>query len=150
MKEIDLQEVREYIISNPNAKIYFGCDSTKFRKGGDWHARFVTAIVVYEKDRNKIFGEVSYERDFDANPSRPALRMMNEVYKVSAMVTELAEDLSDRYFEVHLDINPNILHGSSVAISQAIGYIKGVNGIEPKVKPDAWCATHVADKLLKD
>ena len=75
---------------------------------------------------------------------------MNEVYKVSAMVTELAPDLEDRYFEVHLDINPNILHGSSVAISQAIGYIKGVNGIQPKVKPDAWCATHVADKLLKD
>lgn len=149
MKEIDLDEVRAYIESNTNAKIYFGCDSTKFRKDGSWHARYVTAIVVYEKDRNKIFGEVSYERDFDANPSRPALRMMNEVYKVSAIVSELTDILVDRYFEVHLDINPNILHGSSVAIGQAVGYIKGVNGIDPKVKPEAWCATHVADKLLK-
>lgn len=150
MKEINLQEVKEYIRENPNAKIYFGCDSTKFRKGGDWHARFVTAIVVYEKDKNKIFGEVSYERDFDKDPSRPGLRMMNEVYKVSAMVLELSDILSDRYFEVHLDINPNIVHGSSVAIQQAVGYIKGVNGIEPKVKPCAWAATHVADRMLKE
>jgi len=53
MKEIDLEEVRKYIRENPKAKIYFGCDSKKFRKGGDWHARYVTAIVVYEKDKNK-------------------------------------------------------------------------------------------------
>jgi predicted RNase H-related nuclease YkuK (DUF458 family) len=149
MKEIDLDEVRAYIRENPNAKIYFGCDSTKFRKGGDWHARYVTAIVVYEKDNNKIFGEVSFERDFDKNPSRPALRMMTEVYKVSAMVLELSDALKDRYFEVHLDINPNIMHGSSVALQQAIGYIKGVNNISPKVKPDAWAASCVADHLLK-
>jgi len=149
MKEIDLNEVRNYIKENPNAKIYFGCDSTKFKKHGEWHARFVVAIVVYEKDKNRIFGEVSYERDFDKDPSRPALRMMNEVFKVSQLVTELAPDLEGRYFEVHLDINPNIIHGSSVALSQAVGYIKGVNGITPIVKPDAWAASHVADHLLK-
>ena len=149
MKEIDLEEVREYIRNNPNAKIYFGCDSTKFRKSGDWHARYVTAVVVYEKDKNKIFGEISYERDFDKDPGRPALRMMNEVFKVSAMVLELTDVLADRYFEVHLDINPNVMHGSSVALQQAVGYIKGVNNIAPKVKPEAWAASCVADHLLR-
>lgn len=150
MQEIDLEEVRAYIRENDKAKIYFGCDSTKYRKNGSWHARYVNAIVVYEKDKNKIFGEVSHERDFDKNPGRPAMRMMNEVYKVSQMVTDLAPDLEGRYFEIHLDINPDILHGSSVAVSQAIGYIKGVNNITPQVKPEAWAATHVADRLLKD
>lgn len=149
MKEIDIEEVRSYIVENPKAKIFFGCDSTKYRKGRVWHARFVTAVVVYEKDKNKIFGEISYEKDFDKDPGRPQLRMMNEVYKVSEMVSKLEDILGNRYFEIHLDINPNILHGSSVAINQAIGYIKGVNGISPKVKPDAWCASHVADHLLK-
>ena len=149
MKEIDLEEVKTYINDNPKAKIYLGCDSQKFRKNGEWNARYVTAIVVYEKDNNKIFGEISYERDFDQNPSRPALRMMNEVYKVSGMVIELQEELEGRYFEVHLDINPNIIHGSSIALSQAVGYIKGVNGINPKVKPEAWCASHVADHLVR-
>jgi predicted RNase H-related nuclease YkuK (DUF458 family) len=147
--KIDLEEVKETIRSRPNAKIYFGCDSTKFKKNGEWHARFVVAVVVYEKDNNKIFGEISYERDFDKDPSRPALRMMNEVFKVSSIVLELQEVLEDRYFEIHLDINPNIMHGSSVALGQAIGYIKGVNGIDPVVKPDAWCASAVADHLLK-
>jgi len=147
--KINLKEVIDYIKDNPSAKIYLGCDSQKFRKGGHWHARFVTAIVVYEKDNNKIFGEVSFERDFDKDPGRPSLRMMNEVFKVSSIVTQLSDVLKGRYFEVHLDINPNIMHGSSVALHQAIGYIKGVNGITPKVKPEAWAASHVADRLLK-
>ena len=149
IKNLDLEEVRRYIVENPTAKIYFGCDSTKFRKHGNWHARYVTAIVVYEKDNNKIFGDVTYERDFDSNPSRPAMRMMNEVFKVSAMVVELQDVLHDREFEIHLDINPNIIHGSSVALQQAVGYIKGVNNITPVVKPDAWATSCVADHMLK-
>ena len=149
VKKIDIAEAKKYIEDNPSAKIYFGCDSTKFRKGPDWYARYITTIVVYEKDKNKIFGEISYERDFDKDPSRPQMRMMNEVFKVSAMVQDMEELLHDRIFEIHLDINPNIIHGSSCAIQQAVGYIKGVNGIDPVVKPDAWAASSVADHLLK-
>ena len=149
LKELNLEEVKQYIIENKEAKVYFGCDSTKYRKKGEWFARYITAIVVYEPNKNKIFADISYERDFDKDPGRPALRMMQEVYKVSAMVLELEEFLGDRYFEVHLDINPDIVHGSSVAIQQAVGYIKGVNNVTPVVKPGAWAASCVADHLLK-
>ena len=149
IKSLDLDEVKDYIKNNPEAKIYFGCDSTKYKKKGDWYARFITAIVVYEPNKNKIFADISYERDFDKDPGRPAMRMMNEVFKVSAIVVELQEILVNRYFEVHLDINKSILHGSNVAMSQAIGYIKGVNGIDPILKPGAWAASSVADHLLK-
>ncbi len=149
IKELDLDKVKKYIVDHPKAKIYFGCDSTKFKKKGTWYARYITAIVVYEPNKNKIFGDVSYERDFDQDPSRPAMRMLQETYKVSAIVVELQDLLKDRYFEVHLDINTSILHGSNVAMAQAIGYIKGVNGISPVLKPDAWAASCVADHLLK-
>ena len=154
LKAIDVNEVREYIEENKEAKISFGCDSTRYKKNGEQHARYVTAIIIYQKDKNKIFGEVSYERDFDKTPSRPQMRMLTEVQKVSSIVTELAEELKGRDYSVHLDINQLEIHGSNCALQQAIGYIKGVHGITPIVKNDPsgqhpWAASCVADYLLK-
>ena len=55
--------------------------------------------------------------------------------------------LEGRDVEVHLDINPNEMHGSSCVISQAIGYIKGVCNVIPFVKPDAFAASYAADRF---
>lgn len=148
-QKFDYPELRQYILDHPDAKIFFGCDSQRFKKDKVWHARYIVCAIVYEKDDNKIFAEISVEKDYDSNPGKPALRLMNEVYKVSETVRELADVLEDRKFEVHLDINPNILHGSSCVINQATGYILGVNGIKPVVKPDSWAASCVSDHLVK-
>jgi len=161
--KIDYSEVREYITNHPNAKIFFGCDSQKIskrhKKGtskstskikhAPKSARFIALVIVYEKDQNKIFSEVSVEKDFDSNPGRPVMRLMNEVYKVSAMVSELQDILVDREWDVHLDINPRKGEGSHCAFHQAVGYIKGMHGITPVVKPDAWAASCVSDHLVK-
>ena len=75
------------------------------------------------------------------------MRLMNEVYKVSALFQKLADVLEDRDVEVHLDLNPDELHGSNCVIAQAIGYIKGTCNIVPMVKPDAWAASFGADRF---
>jgi predicted RNase H-related nuclease YkuK (DUF458 family) len=49
--------------------------------------------------------------------------------------------------EVHLDINPNEIYGSSCVIQQAIGYIRGTCNVVPMVKPRAFAATCAADRL---
>jgi uncharacterized protein len=90
---------------------------------------------------------VQRERDYDRRASRPALRLMTEVYKVSELYLKLAEVLEGREVEVHLDINPDEMHGSSCVISQAIGYIKGVCNVIPFVKPDAFAASYAADRF---
>ena len=71
---------------------------------------------------------------------------MNEVYKVSELFQNLAEVLEDRYVEVHLDINPNMMYGSSCVVQQAIGYIKGTCNVTPMVKPKAFAASYAADR----
>ena len=55
--------------------------------------------------------------------------------------------LEGRQVEVHLDINPDELHGSSCVLSQAIGYIKGTCNVIPFVKPQAFAATYAADRF---
>jgi len=55
--------------------------------------------------------------------------------------------LADRDVEVHLDINPDEMHGSSCVVQQAIGYIRGTCNVIPMVKPDAFAASYAADRL---
>lgn len=72
---------------------------------------------------------------------------MNEVMKATQMYLELAECIEDRHFEIHLDINPDVIYGSSCVVQQAIGYVRGMCNIIPMVKPDSFAATYAADRL---
>ena len=150
MKKLDLEEVKAFIeAQSPDTKIYLGADSERFMMNGEWYADYTMAIVVHIDGRHgcKIFGEIVRERDYDQKKNKPALRLMNEVYKVSELFQKLSDVLEDRYVEVHLDINPNEMYGSSCVIGQAIGYIKGTCNVVPLVKPNAFAASYAADRL---
>ena len=149
MKKLNLEEVKAFIdAQSPETKIYLGVDSERFNLAGTWYADYITAIVVHIDGCHgcKIFGEVTRERDYDQRKDKPALRLMNEVYKVSEMFQKLADTLEDRYVEVHLDINPDEMYGSSCVVQQAIGYIRGTCNVIPLVKPRAFAASYAADK----
>ena len=150
MRKIDFAQVAAFIrTQTPETKIYLGCDSERVKINGAWHADYVLAIVVHINGNNgcKLFGEVQRERDYDSKPGKPAMRLMTEVYKVSELYLRLAEVLDGRDVEVHLDINPNEMHGSSCVISQAVGYIKGTCNVVPFVKPEAFAASYAADRF---
>lgn len=147
---IDIAEVKNYIDKQgPDTKIYLGADSERVKVDGVWYADYTLAIVVHIDGRHgcKIFGEVSREKDYDYKKSKPSIRLMNEVYKVSELFQKLQDVLEDRYVEVHLDINPNEMYGSSCVVQQAIGYIKGTCNVTPMVKPKAFAASYAADRL---
>jgi predicted RNase H-related nuclease YkuK (DUF458 family) len=150
-REFNIEEVKEFISnSSVTSNIYIGADSERYRGRDDkWYAEYTVAIVVHlDGSRGcKVFGKVSSERDYDKRHDRPAYRLMNEVYRASEMYLELFEAIGDRHCEVHLDINPNEMHGSSCVIQQATGYIRGMCGFAPKVKPEAFAASYAADRL---
>ena len=150
MKKIKLAEVKQFIeAQSPSTKIYIGADSERFKMDGKWYADYTLAVVIHIDGCHgcKIFGEVQRELDYDQKKSKPAMRLMNEVYKVSDLFQSLADVLEDRYVEVHLDINPNEMYGSSCVVQQAIGYIKGTCNVVPMVKPKAFAASYAADRL---
>ena len=150
MRNIDIDRVVEFIRSQPEGtKVYLGADSERYRENRVWWAEYTVAVVVHIGGRHgcKIFGEISRERDYDQKVDRPSMRLMNEVYKVSEMFQRLAPALEDREVEVHLDINPDEMYGSSCVIGQAIGYIRGTCNVIPMVKPKAFAASYAADRL---
>jgi uncharacterized protein len=146
---IDIEQVREFIeAQTPETKIYIGGDSERVKINGAWYADYIMVIVVHINGNNgcKIFGEVTRERDWDQKKNRPRMRLMNEVYKIAEMYQKLHDVLEDRVVEVHLDINPDEMHGSSCVINEAVGYIRGTCNVIPMVKPRAFAASYAADR----
>ena len=149
-REIDIQEVAEFIRNESlESKIYIGGDSERFMINGVWYADYTLVVVVHKNGKNgcRIFGGIERERDFDQRKDKPSMRLMTEVYKIADLYLKLGEVLEDRHVEVHLDINPNEMHGSFCVLNQAIGYIKGMCNVVPMVKPNAFAASYAADRL---
>lgn len=150
MHKFNFKEIEEFIKSqSKETKIYIGCDSERFKMQGQWYADYILAIVVHKDSKHgcKIFGEVQRERDYDQKASRPSTRLMTEVYKISELFLKLQDVLHDRDVEIHLDLNPDKKHASSIVVEQAIGYIKGTCNVVPMVKPNAWAASFCADRF---
>lgn len=131
----------------PETKVYLGCDSVRYIKNGRQWARFATVCIVHKNGKNgcRIFSNVSHEADFDMKPSRPKMRMMKEVQKVCELYTQIGPFVDEFNVEIHLDINTDPKHGSNCAASEAAGYVLGMTGIEPKLKPESWAASFGAD-----
>lgn len=149
-KELDLNEIRDFLWTQPaESKVYIGCDSSRFKRGGLWYADYALVVVVHMSGRHgcKIFGCVTTERDFTADKKKPSYRLMQECYKVAEAYIALYEALGDREVELHLDINPDPKWVSNIVVQQAVGYIKASCGITPMVKPEAFAASYAADRL---
>ena len=146
---MNLDEVKAYIQStSSNSRIYIGCDSERFIRKEKWYADYASVVVIHIDGKHgcKIFGEITRELDYDRKVGKPALRLMNEAYKVQELYMKLQDAIGDRFCELHLDINPDERYGSSCVVTQAIGYIIGTCNIEPKVKPFAFAASIAADR----
>lgn len=150
MRKLDIDAIREFIdAQTPETKIYIGCDSERINIDGEWFADYALVIVVHINGNNgcKIFGEVQRERDYEYKKDRPRMRLMNEAYKLAELYQKLHDVLEDRDVEVHLDINPNEMYGSSCVINEAVGYIRGMCNVVPMVKPRAFAASYAADRF---
>ncbi len=146
---LDIKKVSDFITSQSDeTEIYIGADSYRFMLGNECFADYTLVVVVHIDGNHgcKLFGETIREKDYDSKGDKPQLRLMNEVYKVAELYLKLADSLVDKKVEIHLDLNPDPMHVSQVVVQQAIGYIRGVCNVSPRVKPHAFAASCAADR----
>jgi len=150
-KVIDIEAVKTFIMAqSAETKVYIGGDSERVHLKEGWVIDYTLAIVVHIDGNHgcKIFGEIQREDDLQWDKkSKPRMRLMSEVYKIAELYLQLADVLEDRDVEVHLDINPSEMHGSSCVINEAVGYIRAMCNVIPMVKPRAFAASYAADRL---
>lgn len=128
-------------------KIYIGCDSVRYFKKKQPMARFATVLIVHMNGNSgcKLFSNISHENDYDLKANRPKMRMINEARKVCEMYLQVAPLIDDFEIEIHLDINADPKEGSHCAAQEAAGYVLGLTGIQPKLKPESFAASCGAD-----
>ena len=145
----ELETIKAFIKnSSESSRIYLGADSHRFKKNGVQYARHTVCVVVHKDSSNgaKIFGYNEVEKDLDHDQSRPFQRMITETEKVIELFKALEDTIAGREVEIHLDINSIDSCGSYVAMGSALGYVQGMTGITPKFKPEAFAASHCADR----
>ena len=77
-----IEEIVDLLLTlSPDTKVYLGCDSVRFNRGGRWYARYATVAIVHMNGKHgcRIFNNISVEPDYDLKKNRPKVRMMNEV-----------------------------------------------------------------------
>lgn len=148
--ESQINEIVELLLTLTNeTKIYLGCDSVRYQKNGKWFARYATVAIVHLDGKHgcRIFSNTSHEPDYDAKKNRPKMRMMNEVMKVCELYNQLIPFIDEFDIEIHLDIATDPKHGSNCAATEAAGYVLGVTGVEPKLKPQSFASSFGADHI---
>jgi predicted RNase H-related nuclease YkuK (DUF458 family) len=152
--EFNYEEIEEFIKnSSEKTKFYIGADSQRVRKKKNKAkiARYVISIVAHIDGKHgaRVFGSVEYHPIVDANLGKPFNRLFKEAELVVSTYERFYELLMDKNVELHIDVSSSELEGSYIAHNAAVGYIKGLTGITPKVKPDAFAASSCADHFVK-
>ena len=149
--EKQITEIVDLLLTlNPNTKVYLGCDSVRVKKNKENYARYATVAIVHMNGKNgcKIFSTVDWERDYDLKQNRPKMRMLNEVRRVCDLANQLLPFIDEFDVEIHLDISKDPKNGSNCAASEAAGYVLGMTGIEPKLKPESFASSFGADHVV--
>lgn len=148
--KMNIEEVKEFIQgTSKDTIVYIGCDSERLRRKrkGKRVVRYTSVVICHIDGKHgaRVFGDITYEYVEDANQAKPFNRLWKEAEKVVQLYEQFIDVLEDRYAELHIDINPSEDTGSNIVHNAAVGYIKGMTGITPKVKPMAFAASKGAD-----
>ena len=143
-----IEEAKQAILdSSPSSSVYIGCDSIRFRKNKMWYAKYSTVVIVHMDSKKgcRLFHQSVDIPDY----GNIKQRLLMEVQFAVETATAVIDVLGERYMEIHLDINPNPKHKSNIAVKEALGWVKGSLGIDAKIKPDSFAATHAADHVVR-
>lgn len=154
MEDIDetpkwIEEAREAIrTSSKESSIYVGCDSDRFKKKGLWYIKFATVIIIHKESKHGavIYHNVETVRDY-SNSLR--MKLLQEVQYAIDATYAIIDVIDDRHLEIHLDLNGSPKHKSNEAVKEALGYVRGMFGIEAKIKPFAPAASYAGDHICR-
>lgn len=134
--------------SSMTSSIYVGCDSDRYKKNKQWYIKFATVIIIHKDSRHGavIHHHVETVRDYSNSLSQKL--MMEVQYAITAGLA-IIDDVGDRRFQIHLDLNGSPKHKSNAVVKEACGYVRGTFGFDAHIKPNAPAASYASDKLCR-
>lgn len=149
-----IDEITEYIEEEPDKEydVVVGCDSSS-----DQDPCFPIAIVVLRKGHGGRFflKKIKFSKKENKSFVNWKMRILREVMLSCKLALSLREKLEERIINlgeipnyefkyIHADIGRN--GATREMIKEVTGLIRG-NGFEPRIKPESYVASGVADKF---
>lgn len=143
-----VKEISDFIFKDSQKfyRIVIGSDSQAKKVNGSDQIDFVSAVIIHREGRGARY----FWRREKVN-RKPILR--DKIYTETTMSLSLAQEFVPllrakvspaKYdFEIHIDVGP--LGPTRDMIKEVVGMVQG-SGFKAKTKPEAWGASHVADK----
>jgi predicted RNase H-related nuclease YkuK (DUF458 family) len=128
------------LASAGDLSLHVGSDS---KNRGD-HTYFVMVIAIQRPGEG---WRVLYRALRERRMNNLAERLFREAHLSIELATLINTHLP-RPIVVHIDANPDERHRSSRYARSLAGMGRG-SGFEVRLKPDAWCASCVADHVVK-
>jgi len=126
--------------------VHIGTDAQKSAH----HMQFVTVACVLNPGKG---GRVFYTRRRDRKDVTLYEKLSTETWLSLDLAIQMHEAFNLRADRqqvwVHVDANPDERYDSSNYVKQLAGMVAG-SGFPVLVKPNAWCASHVADYAVKN
>jgi predicted RNase H-related nuclease YkuK (DUF458 family) len=142
---LDIMSTVESLLRHDQV-VHIGTDAQK----SNHRMEFVTVICVLNPGKG---GRVFYTRRFDRKDVSLFEKLSAETWfsleLALRMNAEFDLPLEQKQIWVHVDANPDTRYDSSDYVKQLAGMVAG-SGFPVLVKPDAWCASHVADYAVKN
>jgi len=137
----DIVEDIQALVGDDDRVIHIGTDAQHRGTKTD----FVTVITVLNPGKG---GRVFYKRERTTRMKSLAQKLFRET-ELSIHVAVLLSEALVQDITVHVDANEDLKHKSSNYVQALAGMVVG-HGFKVEVKPNSWCATHVADHVVKD
>lgn len=137
----DLPTTLAEVLEEGDDTVHIGTDS---KNRGDW-THFVTVIAI---PRSHGGGRVIYRAERAPLMHSLAQRLIHE----AQLSLEIASELDDQFTQdlvIHIDVNEDERHKSSKYARSLAGMGLG-SGFQVRLKPEAWCASHVADHVVNE
>lgn len=123
-------------------EIHVGTDSQQYGK----HTEFVTIVAIMNPGKG---GRVLFARERTPRIQSLRERLLKEVWMSVNIALELNSFMDDASaMTVHVDANPNVKFKSSAYVKELASMVMS-QGFKAVLKPDAWCASHAADHVVK-
>ncbi len=126
--------------ANAGQAVHIGTDSMQAGK----YTQFVTVVAILTPQKG---GRAAYRRQVVPRIDSLRKRLLDEVWRSVSLGLDLT-GVTPGELTVHIDANSNVIHKSSQYVQELVGAVVS-QGFKAAIKPDAWCASHAADHIVR-
>lgn len=138
----DLLATFATLVSEPGKEVHIGSDSQQSGK----YTQYSTVLVILTPGKG---GRVFYCTERVPRIKNLRERLLKEVWMSTCLGMEINAQLPDTsHMTIHIDANTNTLYKSSQYIKELTSLVVS-QGFSALLKPESWCAAHVADHVVK-